>query len=288
MPSSLLRPGSENMPSHLSSSFTPQSRRQPPFSSIDLAAGANPGAAHRGLGQATRPALSSEVAGYRAGVENGCWFRDLPAGLREDLLAHAVVKRLRAGERLYARGDRFDGMYCVAEGAIRIGASSEDGREALLAVAQPFLWLGDVGVFDRLPRIHSADADLASVILHVPVAALDAVLAAEPSYWRPLGLLMAHRMRLAYGMLAEAALLPSPLRVVRRLVLMAESYGELSGQTRRVLEVPQERLAMMLALSRQTANQILKDLETRGLIKLRYGQIEVLQLDELRKLAADT
>ena len=41
---------------------------------------------------------------------------------------------------------------------------------------------------------------------------------------------------------------------------------------------------MMVSTSRQSANQVLKDWEQRGLIRLAYGSIEILDLDGLRRL----
>ncbi len=66
---------------------------------------------------------------------------------------------------------------------------------------------------------------------------------------------------------------------------MADGYGDLRLGTRRVLRVPQEQLAQLLALSRQTVNQVLKDFETRGLLRLAYGEIELLDFAGLRALA---
>ncbi|MGF6640099.1 CRP-like cAMP-binding protein [Paraburkholderia sp. MM6662-R1] len=86
-------------------------------------------------------------------------------------------------------------------------------------------------------------------------------------------MLLAHKLRLAFEAIEEAALLPAAPRVARRLLLMAGGYGE-PGALRNVLKVPQEDLAMMLALSRQTINQVLKHFETQGALKLRYAEIE--------------
>jgi hypothetical protein len=41
----------------------------------------------------------------------------------------------------------------------------------------------------------------------------------------------------------------------------------------------------MLSLSRQTTNQILKDLQGQGILNLRYGEIEILDAQRLRALA---
>jgi len=60
---------------------------------------------------------------------------------------------------------------------------------------------------------------------------------------------------------------------------------EVTLGTRRVLRVPQEQLAQLLALSRQTVNQVLKDFQARGILKVAYGEIELLDLDGLRAIA---
>ena len=41
----------------------------------------------------------------------------------------------------------------------------------------------------------------------------------------------------------------------------------------------------MLAISRQTTNQILKELETQGILRLAYGGIEIIDLARLRQQA---
>ena len=65
---------------------------------------------------------------------------------------------------------------------------------------------------------------------------------------------------------------------------MADVFGVLRLGTRRVLHVPQEQLAQLLSLSRQTVNQVLKDFEARGILKLAYGEIEVLDFSRLHQL----
>jgi hypothetical protein len=41
----------------------------------------------------------------------------------------------------------------------------------------------------------------------------------------------------------------------------------------------------MLSTSRQTVNQLLKDLEGQGIERLSYRQVEILDLDRLRRAA---
>ncbi|MDG9979728.1 Crp/Fnr family transcriptional regulator [Pseudomonas sp. ALS1279] len=220
---------------------------------------------------------------YLGQLSQGHWFAALPQALRHTLLDMAQVQRLDAGQRLFRRGDKPSGLYAVVEGAVRVGAVSETGKEALLTLVEPPYWFGEISLFDGLPRTHDAFADSASTLLLLPQAGLLALLEREPQHWRDFALLMSHKLRLAFIALEDMSLLPAAPRLARRLLLIAENYGE--SEPRRVLHLAQEQLALMLSLSRQTTNQILKELQAQGVVQLTYGEIEILDFAHLRRLA---
>lgn len=221
---------------------------------------------------------------YRTRLQAGHWFGALPGALQEALLAAAQVQRLDAGQRLFRRGDPPSGLYAVVEGAMRIGAVSQDGKEALLTLVEPPYWFGEISLFDGQPRTHDAFAEGPCTLLLVPQAELLALLERQPQYWRDFALLMSHKLRLAFIALEQMSLLPAAPRLARRLLMIAENYGE--GEPRRVIHLAQEQLALMLAISRQTTNQILKELQAQGIVRLSYGEIEILDLGRLRQAAS--
>ncbi|MCP1607547.1 Crp/Fnr family transcriptional regulator [Pseudomonas citronellolis] len=219
-------------------------------------------------------------------IASGRWFQHLPAGLREALGQAAIVRRLPAGQRLFARGDAPCGLYCVVEGRMRVGAVGASGKEALLALVEAPNWFGEICLFDGQPRTHDAYAEGPTTLLQVPLPALHALLAEKPQYWRDFALLMSHKLRLAFTVLEEQALLPAAQRLARRLLMLAASYGEAQA-SQRELHLPQEQLAAMLGLSRQTTNHLLKELEARGVLRLSYAGIEILDAHGLRLAAGE-
>ncbi|MBB3260189.1 CRP-like cAMP-binding protein [Paraburkholderia bannensis] len=252
---------------------------------------------------AAAPALRA-VPALAAALERSSWFVGLPAPLRDSLRAAGRVRALRAGERLFLRGDPADGVYCVLKGAVRVGAASLCGREALLALMGPASWFGEIALFDSGVRTHDAYAERDTSLFHVPRAALGALLDETPAYWHEFGLLLAQKLRLAFDAIEESALLPAAPRVARRLLLLAAGYGEAGRDSasdvaksaaasvtenahtaRPIVHVPQEDLALMLALSRQTVNQILRQFERDGLLALRYGEIEIVDAARLEQQA---
>ena len=222
----------------------------------------------------------------------GRWFSELPENLRTYLINQGVLKHLQPGQRLFSRGDAPDGMFACISGTIQVAGSGRVGQEdkqTILTLIDPPDWFGEICLFDGQPRTHDATADTQATVLHVRQASFDMLLAERPQYWKDIGLLLTQKIRLMFGAMEDIALLPTPTRLVRRLLQMAEGYGIRTKGTgmlgMRTLNVSQEKLSAILAISRQTTNQILKQLEGEGLIELHRGTIEILDFNGLRNKA---
>lgn len=241
----------------------------------------------------------ASLADLWATVQAGRWFHALPPELAQQLQALAQPRLLAAGDWLFRRGDPPCGLYAVARGALSISgteACGDQARTALLALVEPPMWLGEIALFDGDCRTHDVRAATACIVMHVPQAPLREWLQAHPAHWQPLALLLADKLRASLAALEEQTLLPAPQRLARRLVRMAEGFGQWqslqagqadphgrgSQRLRRELDISQEQLARMLGLSRQTTNQILQDLQQSGCLQLRRGKLEIRDLQGLR------
>ncbi|EHP38430.1 cAMP-binding protein [Cupriavidus basilensis OR16] len=173
----------------------------------------------------------------------------------------------------------------MVAGAIRMTSSSADGKEALLAFAETPQWFGEVALFDALPRAHDAWIETDVVLLHIGQQDAVRFLEENPAHWKAVGLLMAQKLRLAFEAIESSVLMPVPVRLARRLLAIAGGYGERHGLSKRVINVQQEQLGLMLSISRQTVNQILKDFEAQGLVQRTRGSIEILDIESLRRFA---
>jgi len=225
--------------------------------------------------------METSLHRYRSQLETTPWFRGLPVELRDYLISHAGLLTLEKGQSLYRRGDPSHGLYAVLGGAIAIGTVGMDGKEALLAVLGPTAWIGEISLFDGLPRPGDATAASRTLLLHVPESALRDVLETEPRYWRDFALLMAQRLRVSFENTEAMSLLPAAQRLANRLLLIAGGYGGLNAAQSRI-RLSQDSLASMVSLSRQTTNQLLRNLESRRILSLKSGEIAILDFDRLR------
>lgn len=225
--------------------------------------------------------MESSLHRYRSQLETTPWFRGLDLELRDYLVSRASLLTLDKGQILYRRGDQSYGLYAVLGGALAIGTVGVDGKEALLAVLGPTAWVGEISMFDGLPRPNDATAVGRTLLLHVPESALQSLLDSTPRYWRDFALLMAQRLRVSFENAEAVTLLPAAQRVASRLLMIAGGYGGLNASQSRI-RVSQDSLASMVSLSRQTTNQLLRNLESQHILSLKSGEIAILDFDRLR------
>jgi CRP/FNR family transcriptional regulator, cyclic AMP receptor protein len=226
--------------------------------------------------------METALEHYRPQLETTAWFRGLPAALKDWLIAQGTLVTLDKGEMLYRSGQRSSGLYAILSGAVAVGTVGADGKEALLAVLGPTAWIGEISLFDGLPRPHDATAANRSLLMHVPEAALLNLLDATPRYWRDFALLMAQRLRISFAFTEDMRLLPAAQRLASRLLSIAGGYNGLLERDSRI-RLSQESLAAMVSLSRQTTNQLLKQLESQGIVALSFGEIAIRDFERLRK-----
>jgi CRP-like cAMP-binding protein len=225
------------------------------------------------------------VADYRELLRAGRWFRGLPVPFQDALLSMATLRSVVPREVLFSRGEPGTAMYGVVDGKLRASGTDGEGKEALLTIVEPPGWVGEIPFFDGLPRTHDLIADAPSLLVQVPATPLLAFLDAEPRYWRDFSALLTAKLRLAFIAIEDGVLSSIGERVARRLVMIADGYGQWTDRTYPLIDVSQETLATMVSSSRQTVNQVLRKLETEGLVRLAYGGVEVKDLEGLRRAA---
>ncbi|MFY1664364.1 Crp/Fnr family transcriptional regulator [Pseudomonas sp. Pseu.R1] len=225
--------------------------------------------------------MHSEIQSYRPQLAVTQWYRGIPADLQDYLLAHSSLVRVGKGQRLYKRGDSFSGLYAILDGALAMGTVVADGREALHAVLGPTAWIGEISMFDGLPRPHDALAMTNVLVLHVHGSALKKLLADKPAYWAYFGMLMAQKIRVSFENNESMQLLSAAQRLASRLLLIAGGYSGIS-QTQSTLKIAQDTLGSMISLTRQTTNLLLKNLEGQGIISLKVGEITIRDFERLR------
>src|SRR5262245_58731306 len=112
------------------------------------------------------------------------------------------------------------------------------------------------------------------------------MLACDPGAWHHLGRLLVRKLRVALSLLEDMALEPPRVRLACCLINLFEGYGQRKAEPPHRMRVSQERLGMMLALTRQTVNELLRQMEKESIIECERGGVRVLALGRLREAAS--
>ena len=208
-------------------------------------------------------------------LKQNALFRDLPNGALTRLAACAAVRNVKAGTTLFQVGDAGDAIYGIVTGRVRIGATSEDGREIFLNLLGPGESFGEIALLDGGARTASATAVEPTALTVIAREAFLDVMRHEPVVAVHTIELLCQRIRLSSAMLEDNTFLPLEQRLAKRLLMLAETHGEKDAQGCYTLRLSQDELAHFLGVTRQIVNQHLNAFAQSDLIELSRGRIMI-------------
>lgn len=210
--------------------------------------------------------------------ERGSLLDRLPPRDREALLARGTRRTFASGAILFREGERSAHVVVVLSGRTKICFTDRDGRESILNVRGAGDLLGDLSVLDGEP--HSATVlALEPVVAAVLQAdAFRSLLAEEPRLSMAVLEIVVARLRDSDRKRVEFGAYDTRGRVARRLVELAERFGEEGRAGVRItLRLTQEELAGWTGSSREAVAKALADFRGRGWVET--GRRTVIVLD---------
>ncbi len=195
-------------------------------------------------------------------------------------------RRFQRGAILFHEGEIADRVLVLMEGRVKVSWFTEDGKEAVLAIRGAGDLLGELSAFDNEPVSASNTAlDDVEVLVLTRVEFLG-FLESHPRVALALLRMLSSRLRDADRKRVEHLALDTVGRVARRLVELAERFGDPSqGSIRIALPLSQEELAGWTGSSREAVSKALQTLRSRGLIETHRRGVTVNDLQELRRRA---
>ena len=193
---------------------------------------------------------------------------------------------LNRGDVLFHEGDTGDRLYVVTEGKIKLGRTSGDGRENLVAVLGPGEMFGELSLFDPGPRTATATALTDSQLLGLGHEALKPWLTGRPEVATELLRAIARRLRRTNEIMADLVFSDVPGRVAKQLLDLSRRFGVQSDEGVHVAhDLTQEELAQLVGASRETVNKALADFASRGWLRLEARAVVLLDVERLTRRA---
>ena len=200
-------------------------------------------------------------------------FQGLDQRARLTVVEHAGRRVVDKGQMVFWQDDPGEAMFVLLEGSVKLTVCSRDGELMELHRHDAPATFGELALLDGGPRSASAEAVERSTLLIVTRPELLRLLRIDEQ--------VAEALLRTLG-----AMVRRTTRQISDLAFLAAKLLDLTGpdgdRTRRVTQV---ELATMVGGARQTVNQALRSLESRGYIRSAGRSFEILDREQLRRLA---
>ena len=120
------------------------------------------------------------------------------------------------GDVVFAEGEAGDRLFVVLDGKVKLGQTSGDGREQVLAVLGPGEMFGELSLFDPGPRTSTATAVTDSVLLGLGQSDLRPWLTGRPEVAEALLQALAQRLRRTNEAMADLVFSDVPVASPKR------------------------------------------------------------------------
>ena len=216
-------------------------------------------------------------------LDQSAWFAELDDPAKAQVCADASERALATGESLGHHGERQHAWFGVLEGLIKWSITGRDGRSITLGGQSVGSWFGE----GTLVRDTARQSDLVAVrhsrVAMIPRETFDWLRRSRPSFNDHLLRQVNERLHWFMGSLVAHGLLDTDSQVARALVGMVHPLLNPHGE--RHLQLSQEELASLAAVSRQSCNSALMRFKDAGLVRSEYGGIVVMDLPGLQRRA---
>lgn len=179
----------------------------------------------------------------------------------------------RKNKVIYSQGDPADSVFYVQKGKIKIAVTSEQGKEAVIAIVEAGEFFGDGSLIAQPLRLAAARALADSVVTRVEKSEMIRVLHAEPEFAELFMAYLLIRKNRVEEDLVDQLFNSSEKRLARTLLLLA-NFGKEGNPEPITIKITQEMLADMVGTTRPRISFFMNKFRKLGLIEYN-GQLKV-------------
>lgn len=199
------------------------------------------------------------------------------------MLHGAPQRSFARGEVIFIEGEPGATVHVIETGHVVIRVATEHGGVATVSVLGPREIFGEGALFSDDARRSATAIALEPVVTRWLDSEQFARIRDDPQVHDFLVRALTARLRVTTDHLLEALFVPVEIRVLRRLVTLADEFAR--GDNRVVLPVSQEDIAAMAGTTRPTANRVLRGAEDDGMVSLGRGRITIIDRVALARRA---
>jgi CRP-like cAMP-binding protein len=210
-------------------------------------------------------------------------FAGLPDHICRGILSNAYRRDIPCGDIFFRAGDPKRTIYLLTEGRVKITQVSKNGSEVILWLNIPGQIIGSLSLMAGGSHSSTAEAIQDCQVLVWDSAVFEASLERHPIFLRNVQHVIARQLSELSCRIREVSTETVLPRLAHGLIRLTDQIGRQVDDTFE-LDVTQEALAQMTAMTFYTANRQLSEWEEQGLVARRKYTIVIRDLPGLKRL----
>ena len=201
-------------------------------------------------------------------------FADLPSSVCTDIASTARPRNYACRQVVFFAGDPIKETLLLTDGRAKIIQLGECGTEVILRFTVPGEVIGELGLAPGGTHSSTAQALQACKVLVWSAATFEAALERFPTLQRNAERIIQRRLEELERRFCEVATELASPRLAHALVRLIDQMGHKVNSHVEV-NVSQEALAQMTAMTSFTVNRLLTNWENQGMLRVRREAIEI-------------
>jgi len=190
---------------------------------------------------------------------------DLKAFLARDGDGRTIVE-FRKGRTLFSQGDPANAVFYILKGKVKLTVLSQQGKEAVVAVMGPDVFVGEGCLAGQRLRMATARATTGASIMRLEKKAIIQLLHDQPTFSELfMSYVLSRNIRIEED-LVDQLFNSSEQRLARMLLLLAH-VGKQKESEIVIPKVSQETLAQMIGTTRARVSSFMNKFRKLGLIE---------------------
>jgi CRP/FNR family transcriptional regulator, cyclic AMP receptor protein len=179
----------------------------------------------------------------------------------------------RKGKIVFSQGDPADAVYFIQSGKVKVTVTSEQGKEAVVAILAAHEFFGEGCLAGQPRRMATVAAITGAVIVRLEKAAILRLIHSQPEFSE---MFMTHLLGRSIRLEADLVdqLFNSSEKRLARLLLLLANFGKEGDPEPVIAKISQETLAEMIGTTRSRVSFFMNKFRKLGLIDYNGG-IEV-------------
>jgi CRP/FNR family transcriptional regulator, cyclic AMP receptor protein len=223
--------------------------------------------------QRARPLSEAELQGVP-------WLAPLSRAEQEYAASAMRAATAQAGDILCRIGKAPTYWFGVIDGLLKMSNDNSQGTPITFTGVPPGAWFGEGTLLKKEPYRYNIQALRRSTVAGLPIETFHELLDTSLPFNRFVLRQLNERLGQFIAAVEIDRLDDTDSRVARGLAAMF--HPVLYPGVGQLLRITQQELGYVVGLSRQRVNEALNALESRGLIRIEYGGVRVLDLEGLR------